>query len=87
MSFDDELTKQIEGMEPTGGKILESPNMRTTADVLAFVEQYNGNVYCVNVYRKNSLSNVYHKSSPTFPRIDCWTGHNNGECLFQLQHL
>ena len=34
--------KQIEGMEPTGGKILESPNMRTTADVLAFVEQYNG---------------------------------------------
>ena len=34
--------KQIDGMEPIGGKILESPNMRTTADVLAFVEQYNG---------------------------------------------
>ena len=36
--------KQIDGMESIGGKILESPNMRTTADVLAFVEQYNGKV-------------------------------------------
>tara|TARA_R110002012_G_scaffold117553_1_gene265540 strand:+ start:885 stop:3197 length:2313 start_codon:yes stop_codon:yes gene_type:complete len=38
---------QIDNMQPIGGKILANNDIRTTADVLAFVEQYNGNVSAI----------------------------------------
>ena len=38
---------QIDNMQPIGGKILANKDIRTTADVLAFVEQYNGNVSAI----------------------------------------